>query len=81
MAAVRVEDQICGPFREGYQSFCLLSCNICQEYSVNFGLLDLDGSPQRNFAAYAFAVQCLSGKRYIGELAAPPRKHCTREPF
>ena len=57
----------------GVAKFIPFRLVFCQEYSVNFGLLDLDGSPQRNFAAYAFAVQCLSGKRYIGELAAPPR--------
>ena len=57
----------------GVAKFIPFRLIFCQEYSVNFGLLDLDGSPQRNFAAYAFAVQCLSGKRYIGELAAPPR--------
>lgn len=57
----------------GVAKFIPFRLIFCQEYSVNFGLLDLDGSPQRNFAAYAFAVQCLSGRRYIGEFAAPPR--------
>lgn len=37
----------------------------------NFGLTDMEGTPQRALGAYAYAISALSGKEYRGDLDAP----------